>query len=342
MSPLTYCHENSAQKPGVRMMPIQVSSATRILPSIEISRYSNATPAVHSAADSSSPMNALRPGNSGRPWASITTMPMQKVEASSSMAGELANRSSMLFFRLRPQAGAVAAAFLGLVERLVGMAENLVQRVAILGIDGDPGREGALNMALSDVDLLRGEIAAPIVDAGQRLFPGGARQQDQDLFAAGAEDEIALANPLGQELADRGQHPVAGLMAVMIIEPLEIIEIDHDDRQRLALPVGLGGQLAADLVKEAAVMQAGQRIPCSLLAQLHFQADAPGDVAQQQHPPDLAPTMGQRYQGDLEPSVRRSQRNLGRHALAGRQSVQRGQGGDPRQRQPDEGARGSD
>ncbi len=87
MSPCTYCQENSAQNPGVARMPTQVSSATRILPAMEISRYSNATPAAQIAADSSSPTKAVRPGNKGRLWASIASMPMPRVEASSHRTG---------------------------------------------------------------------------------------------------------------------------------------------------------------------------------------------------------------------------------------------------------------
>src|SRR5579859_1124688 len=317
MSPRTYCQENSAQKPGVMRIPIQVSSATRILPGIDISRYSNATPAAHSAADSSSPTKAVRPGNRGRLWANIANTPMPNVETSSQRTAWLANRSSMLLFSL-PQAGAVASLILGPIERLVGAHQDLVQRGPVLGIDRYSGREGALHPPLADIDLGGGEIAPPAIDAGQGLIAGGAGQQDQDLLAAGTEDEIALAHPLGQKAPDRLQHAVACLVAVMVVEPLEIIEIGHDHRQLLAVLIGLGRQLTADIVEHAAVMQPGQAVARRLLAQFDLEPGAAGDVAQQQHPPDQAPAMGQRHQGDLEAAIRAEQQLGGRVLSGGR------------------------
>ena len=58
-------------------------------------------------------------------------------------------------------------------------------------------------------------------------FLGRVGQQHDELLAAEAGDEVGLAQPLLQLRANDLEHPVAGQMTVSIIDPLEVIDIQH-------------------------------------------------------------------------------------------------------------------
>jgi hypothetical protein len=56
----------------------------------------------------------------------------------------------------------------------------------------------------------------------------GVGQQRDELLAAVAPDEVAGAQRALQRLRGRGQDVVADLVAEVVVERLEAIEVDHD------------------------------------------------------------------------------------------------------------------
>ena len=89
-----------------------------------------------------------------------------------------------------------------------------------------------------------GEASCSSRAAAERLGLA-ARDQHQELVAAPAEHVVRLADVAQQERGDFAQHAVAGLVAERVVDHLEAIDVDEDDRQR-RLVAAMPLQLAAD------------------------------------------------------------------------------------------------
>jgi hypothetical protein len=171
------------------------------------------------------------------------------------------------------------------------------------------------------MDLECGELPAPSIDPFQGLRIHHAGQKNQYFLSTRTKNEIGLPDPFQQEYADGPQHLIAGAMAVVVIETLEMVEIQHDHRQTLILPAGLRDQAGADFLQQSPIMQTGQGIPCRLLAQAGFQPGAPGNIAQQQQTADLPSAMVERQQSHFEMSLRHADTEVARRPLATFESV---------------------
>jgi hypothetical protein len=75
--------------------------------------------------------------------------------------------------------------------------------------------------------------SAQPVDAGMRLLRTGFRQQQQELLAAPAADDVGAAAQLvlGQP-GEMAQRPIPDRVAMLVIDALEVIDVDQRDRQR--------------------------------------------------------------------------------------------------------------
>ena len=62
----------------------------------------------------------------------------------------------------------------------------------------------------------------------------GFRHDDDEFLAAVAAGEIDAADRLADAQRELAQHVVAGVVAVRVVDRLEIIDIDHQHRDRLA------------------------------------------------------------------------------------------------------------
>ena len=102
----------------------------------------------------------------------------------------------------------------------------------------------------------RGPDALPDLERDLRAR---VAQQDDELLAAVAGRDVVLADGRHDRPADRAQDLVAGRVAVRVVEHLELVDVDHQDADRVARPAAAGEQ-AAELVEVAAVRQAGQRV----------------------------------------------------------------------------------
>ena len=98
-------------------------------------------------------------------------------------------------------------------------------------------------------------------------------EYDDELLAAVAREGVDLADLLLHPMGQLAQHRVAARVAVRVVDLLEVVEVEHQHRER---PVEPGGPL--DLARQAhrevaEVPEAGQpvggRQPLGLLVQLH-------------------------------------------------------------------------
>ena len=88
----------------------------------------------------------------------------------------------------------------------------------------------------------------------------GVGHQDGELVAADAEGAIGVARHLADQAAHLAQQVVAGGMAVRLVDHLEIVEVDQQQRHgHLVARIPL--ELTVELLLEGAVVaQPGQRV----------------------------------------------------------------------------------
>ena len=122
-----------------------------------------------------------------------------------------------------------------------------------------------------------------------RQFDGfayrGVRQQQRELFAPQPGDNVRFPNPVLQQPGDLPEHLVAGIVAIGVVNLLEVVQVHHHHGQRAGMALGVAEQLPAKLVEGAAVVKAGQLVfqGCGLgllvsLLEFQFHLLAPGDI----------------------------------------------------------------
>src|SRR5262249_34524430 len=79
-----------------------------------------------------------------------------------------------------------------------------------------------------------------------------------ELVAADTEGTVARAHELGEQRREARQHPVAGQVSMQVVDLLEVVDIEEDERERRQqLRAGRLGQL---LQQRAPVRQPCQRV----------------------------------------------------------------------------------
>ena len=96
----------------------------------------------------------------------------------------------------------------------------------------------------------RGERGAQVAGQGERLLGAGV-DQHRVLVAAQAREQVASAEAVAQARADLAEQHVAGVVTERVVELLEAVEVDHDQRGGL---VAATGQALTERVEEAAAV----------------------------------------------------------------------------------------
>ena len=88
--------------------------------------------------------------------------------------------------------------------------------------------------ALGDLERVPHRVHDPAGDRPGALQVGGGRQQDRELVAAQARDRVAVADAVVQALGELDQQQVADVVAKGVVDLLEAVEIEQQERQGLA------------------------------------------------------------------------------------------------------------
>ena len=91
-----------------------------------------------------------------------------------------------------------------------------------------------------------------------RLLGISARAQHHELLPAQPAEHIGTPQALADALAQATQHPVTDRMAETVVDAFEVINVEHDHRQRLATSLGTLQLALQPFLEVTAVMDAGQ------------------------------------------------------------------------------------
>src|SRR5450631_1160739 len=156
----------------------------------------------------------------------------------------------------------VAAGSLGEIQRAIASLDQIRHRLAELKLSNPDGnRDAGKNLpgrAAGDAGF-RDQAAYAL---GNRQAGGevGSRQHGDEFFAAISGRQIGFPKPLPQHVRHQPKHLVADAVPKIVVEGLEVIDVDQQDAERLALFHRRDLGLAKKLVEGTAVWQIGERV----------------------------------------------------------------------------------
>lgn len=123
---------------------------------------------------------------------------------------------------------------LGLVQGFVGAGQKVLRMVVAVGNPAGHTKTGG------EADRFALKVHLDFFDVGTKrlrqchtLFQGAVNEQNHELFAAKSGQHIASAmNPGPHEVGQHAQAGITGQMAMAVIDPLEMVDIKHDERKR--------------------------------------------------------------------------------------------------------------
>ena len=150
----------------------------------------------------------------------------------------------------------VAALALRRVQRPVGQPKELAAAVR-MGQVGDTCRHGQVRR---DPDRRGSKLRRPALGDRQRLLGVRLGEQQRELVAADAAEDVAcprahLENPRGVH-----QRRVARLVPVCVVDALEVVEVEQHQRERPAVTLRTADLAFDPLLERTVVEQPGQRI----------------------------------------------------------------------------------
>ncbi len=175
--------------------------------------------------------------------------------------------------------GAIAAGALGLVHGQVRVSNQVVGVLAILGKDryADAARqEDALVADFHRLLQVQHQARGHLVDVVIGL---GTAQHDAELVAAESRHRILLADRFPDASRCHRDGLVARIAPHHVVDLLEVVEIDEQDRNALALARSVLQDLLELLGEVAAVRHPGQVVEIGLQPHQLLIAESVGDVA---------------------------------------------------------------
>ena len=146
-------------------------------------------------------------------------------------------------------------AFFDACNELIGALADLVLLAC--------GGERELNLLALPLEFERGEAREDTIE----LFGGALGENHQEFIGVETNREIGTANDGAHARGELAQGLIAGFAPEAFVDLAELLEIQHDERERMTHALrarDFGGEA---LVSEAAVVEAGQRVEHRQMAQ---------------------------------------------------------------------------
>ena len=153
---------------------------------------------------------------------------------------------------------AVAAGALGAVERAVGEPHQALLVARVARELGDAGAEREAGAALAQRRV--GDRGAQPLDDALGAPRVGVGQREQELVAADPPADVAGPQLAHDHAHGHPQRLVAGAVADGVVELLEVVDVEHDDGDLLAMVGGVLERVVERVVEPAMVEHAGQRV----------------------------------------------------------------------------------
>ena len=153
-----------------------------------------------------------------------------------------------------------AARGLGGVKRKVGVADERVGAGTARVADGDSDRRADRDLVSFDHIGSRDLLDQRSGERFEQADVDRAGKHRLELVAAEAADLAVVAHHRLQALGDLAKQRVADRVAERVVDVLEPVEIDHEQRAALLAMGGVAQRFVERLPHHCAVRQAGQRI----------------------------------------------------------------------------------
>jgi len=134
------------------------------------------------------------------------------------------------------QHGAVTALVLALIERDIGVAHQFLRRAAMIRRLGDADRRRNLDRLLTESERWANRGQQAVGNLGQIACRGcfGDRQQQTELVAAEAGNDVRFAHAVGEAPAEFDQQAVGEVRPEPAVDGFEVIDVEVDDRQSVS------------------------------------------------------------------------------------------------------------
>src|SRR6187402_1212139 len=137
-----------------------------------------------------------------------------------------------------PEGGAISAAALGGIERLVGRLEQGFPGLSSERKQRSTDRAGDLDRSELAVKRRGFELAADALGKQHRASLVGLLAHDHEFFPAEATHRVGVALHALEHVCEALDHDVAHVVSVGIIDALEVVDIANQERQRLLEALG--------------------------------------------------------------------------------------------------------
>ena len=163
----------------------------------------------------------------------------------------------------------IAPHLLGLVHRRIGVAQQVFHVPAVLRAKADAQRLGEGQFMPADLEGLGAILQQTTRHIGRRrgMEP---RQGEDEFVAAKAGQGIDPPDGRFQPLGDGTQEVVTDAMPERIVDPLEMVEIDHHQRKRRFVAFDRRQHLPNAIAQHTVVGKTGQGIEVGQLPDLHL------------------------------------------------------------------------
>ncbi len=164
----------------------------------------------------------------------------------------------------------VAAVFLGVVHRRIGVLQDLFRIGPVLGEHADADAGGHGDLVVREPDGDHQALGDPVRHHGCGLGGGNLAQDDDELVAAVAGDGLAAGDVRQRRLvpprdliggAHRGLQPlrhlpqqaVAGVVTKGVVDPLEVVDVQEQDGDDALMPGRVRQRVIQHFAHEGAV-----------------------------------------------------------------------------------------
>src|SRR5712692_4064455 len=126
----------------------------------------------------------------------------------------------------------------GSVERDVGLADEFTDRGFAAGAEGDADTGSDGDLVVIEAEGLGGHVDESLRQLEHVLLALGVFADHDELVAAETGDAVTEAECLAQAVSDVGQETVASVVAEAVIDELEAVEVEEQDRDGSAVAGG--------------------------------------------------------------------------------------------------------